>query len=334
MEYSPRKALESGDVGLDVGQQQYTPMSGPHSKDKPGSLSYGLTAPISEALPTAEDLASTRELEEILKEAGLYESEEDEQKRKSVLVDLGAVINDWVQKVAQRKNLTIQDFGARLMVFGSYRLGVHDPEADMDTLCVCPRHVTRNEFFGRDELGLQAILGAHKEVTEMQAITDAYVPVMKFKFRSFQIDLLYARLDVPVIEDNLDILDTDSLDHQNRSVPFVCARPLRLTATRNTQQRRNTRPTLHRTAICVAPWETAGQTVHARREVHLKLERLPCDRHDPQTRAPANPTACTVATQTVAALFCPEKRCRMSTTSARLCAQSSCGRSGAECTCR
>jgi predicted nucleotidyltransferase len=309
-------------------------MSGPHSKDKPGSLSYGLTAPISEALPTAEDLASTRELEEILKEAGLYESEEDEQKRKSVLVDLGAVINDWVQKVAQRKNLTIQDFGARLMVFGSYRLGVHDPEADMDTLCVCPRHVTRNEFFGRDELGLQAILGAHKEVTEMQAITDAYVPVMKFKFRSFQIDLLYARLDVPVIEDNLDILDTDSLDHQNRSVPFVCARPLRLTATRNTQQRRNTRPTLHRTAICVAPWETAGQTVHARRKVHLKLERLPCDRHDPQTRAPANPTACTVATQTVAALFCPEKRCRMSTTSARLCAQSSCGRSGAECTCR
>jgi poly(A) polymerase Pap1 len=313
-------------------------MSGPHSKDKPGSLSYGLTAPISEALPTAEDLASTRELEEILKEAGLYESEEDEQKRKSVLVDLGAVINDWVQKVAQRKNLTIQDFGARLMVFGSYRLGVHDPEADMDTLCVCPRHVTRNEFFGRDELGLQAILGAHKEVTEMQAITDAYVPVMKFKFRSFQIDLLYARLDVPVIEDNLDILDTDSLDHQNRSVPFVCARPLRLTATRNTQQRRNTRPRDIASIALPYVWHLGRPldklcTLEEKCILSLNGCRV-TDMILKLVRLRMNPTACSVATQAVAALFCPEKRCRMSTTSARLCAQSSCGRSGAECTCR
>lgn len=38
-----------------------------------------------------------------------------------------------------------------------------------------------------------------EEVTELQPVPDAHVPVMKFKFRGLPIDLLYASVSLPVI---------------------------------------------------------------------------------------------------------------------------------------
>ncbi|XP_012572047.1 nuclear poly(A) polymerase 1-like isoform X2 [Cicer arietinum] len=81
-------------------------------------------------------------------------------------------------------------------------LKVHGPGADIDTLCVGPRHATRDEdFFGE----LHKMLFEMPEVSEMHPVPDAHVPVMNFKFNGISIDLLYANLSLWVIPEDLDI---------------------------------------------------------------------------------------------------------------------------------
>lgn len=52
---------------------------------------------------------------------------------------------------------------------------------------------------------LYNILAEREEVTELQPVPDAHVPVMKFKFDGISVDLLYAsisRLVVPLVSLN------------------------------------------------------------------------------------------------------------------------------------
>ncbi|KAK3020603.1 hypothetical protein RJ639_046689 [Escallonia herrerae] len=165
----------------------------------------GITDPISLGGPTDYDLIKTRELEKFLANAGLYESHEEAISREEVLGRLDQIVKVWVKAVSRARGQheqLVQEANAKIFTFGSYRLGVHGPGADIDTLCVGPRHAERDvDFFGE----LHKMLSEMSEVTELHPVPDAHVPVMRFKFSGVSIDLLYAKLSLLVIPEDLDI---------------------------------------------------------------------------------------------------------------------------------
>ncbi|KAK7314610.1 hypothetical protein VNO77_33137 [Canavalia gladiata] len=170
-----------------------------------GQQRLGITEPISLAGPTEEDVIKTRDLEKYLQAAGLYESQQEAVGREEVLGRLDQIVKIWVKNISRAKGFNeqlVQEANAKIFTFGSYRLGVHGPGADIDTLCVGPRHATREEdFFGE----LWKMLSEMPEVTELHPVPDAHVPVMGFKFNGVSVDLLYARLALWVIPEDLDI---------------------------------------------------------------------------------------------------------------------------------
>ncbi|KAJ0247867.1 Nuclear poly(A) polymerase 1 [Hirschfeldia incana] len=166
---------------------------------------YGITEPISLGGPTELDMVKTRELEKYLQDVGLYEGKEEAVRREEVLGRLDQIVKTWIKTISRAKGLNDQllhEANAEIFTFGSYRLGVHGPGADIDTLCVGPRHATREgDFFGE----LQRMLSEMPEVTELHPVPDAHVPLMGFKLNGISIDLLYAQLPLWVIPKDLDI---------------------------------------------------------------------------------------------------------------------------------
>jgi poly(A) polymerase len=189
---------------------------------------YGITDAISTAQPSALDHRLTRELEECLHANNLYESKAEQQEREIVLVELSKLVKDWVRDVAISQGMPEPDAsetGARIFTFGSYRLGVNGPSADIDTLAVTPAHINRQrDVFGTadpntgarppTENVLVERFRANAHADGIVAVPDAYVPVIKMTYRGVEIDLLCASLAMNRIPADLDILD----DHVLRNV--------------------------------------------------------------------------------------------------------------------
>ncbi|XP_047958922.1 nuclear poly(A) polymerase 4-like isoform X6 [Salvia hispanica] len=144
-------------------------LSPPTAEKKQPPKQWGVTKPLSLAGPIDADIQRNKELEKFLVESGLYESAEESAKREAVLALLKQV---------------------------------HGPGADIDTLCIGPSYVNREEDFF---FVLHDILAKMEEVSELHPVPDAHVPVMKFKLDGISIDLLYASISLLVIPDDLDI---------------------------------------------------------------------------------------------------------------------------------
>ncbi|XP_006903743.1 PREDICTED: LOW QUALITY PROTEIN: poly(A) polymerase beta (testis specific), partial [Elephantulus edwardii] len=102
--------------------------------------------------------------------------------------------------------------------FGSYRLGVHTKGADIDALCVAPRHVDRSDFF----TSFYEKLKLHENVKDLRAVEEAFVPVIKLCFDGIEIDILFARLALQTIPEDLDLRDDSLL----KNLDIRCIRSL------------------------------------------------------------------------------------------------------------
>ncbi|XBI52012.1 hypothetical protein VPH35_034453 [Triticum aestivum] len=84
----------------------------------------------------------------------------------------------------------------------AFHLRVDEPGADIDTLCVGPKYVNREQDFFTILCG---ILAQMEEVSELQPLPDAHFPAMKFKLHGISINLLYANVSLAVVPSDLDI---------------------------------------------------------------------------------------------------------------------------------
>ena len=162
---------------------------------------HGMSGPTTTKESSSESISLSTQMDEYLRESQFFESEDAGQTRERALGRLDFLVKRFVEKMApgnEQKN-----YGGKIFTFGSYRLGVHDRGADIDVLCVVPRHVSRKDFF----TVFYEELGKDPNVSDIGKIEDAYVPLISLKYHDIPIDLTFARLNIPVIKENISLLN-------------------------------------------------------------------------------------------------------------------------------
>ncbi|CAE6524157.1 unnamed protein product [Rhizoctonia solani] len=172
----------------------------------PNTGYLGVTPPIATSGPSKMEETATEDLMKELRLQGNFESEEESKRRQEVLGMVHELVQKFVRKVSLGIGMSEQAAkaaGGKIFTFGSYRLGVHGPGSDIDTLCVVPKHVTYTDFFATFEPMLKEMEGA----TEVAGVPEAFVPIIKAEIRGIPIDFLCASLNRPDIPDDLELED-------------------------------------------------------------------------------------------------------------------------------
>ncbi|KAK0522976.1 polynucleotide adenylyltransferase [Tilletia horrida] len=164
----------------------------------------GVTPIVSDALPTPHEVALEKALVEELHAQKCFESAQESRLREVVLGKVDKLVKEFVYRASIARGLpesAAREMGGKIFTFGSYRLGVHGPGSDIDTLCVVPKHVQREDFFNIFE----QMLRQREDVTEVAPVPEAFVPVITANFMGVCIDFLFARLALSRIDDSLDL---------------------------------------------------------------------------------------------------------------------------------
>lgn len=164
---------------------------------------FGITGPVTLKESSQEDLEKSKLLDKYLRDSQFFESEDDAQTRERVLGKLDFMLKKFVAQLSPDN----KSCGGKIFTFGSYRLGVHDKGADIDVLCVVPRHVTRKDFFSI----FYEILAKDPQVSELSKVEEAYAPLIKLKFHQIPIDMTFARLNLPVVKETTTLLNDNVL---------------------------------------------------------------------------------------------------------------------------
>ncbi|KAI8328018.1 Poly(A) polymerase [Chlamydoabsidia padenii] len=210
----------------------------------------GVTSPLSLASSSEKDILLADELVKVLKEQKAFEPPEKALLRRTVLSNLDKITKRFVHDVCRKQGVSeVEVVNAKVLTYGSYRLGVHAEDADIDTLCVLPRNITRDDFFDT----MQSILKKQPGIEKLNAIRESFVPVMKFKYFNIPIDLVCTILPLSTIPEDLNVNNPSLL----RYMDDRCIRSLN--GTRVADELLDLVPNVHtfRTVLrCIKLWAT------------------------------------------------------------------------------
>ncbi|KAH8075509.1 hypothetical protein JL721_1519 [Aureococcus anophagefferens] len=168
-----------------------------------------LLKPFETSAPPASYDALDATLRAFMAKTVPIESDGELRRRERVMGELKRLFQAWVRSVCKAKGLSDElasEAGGKLYTSGSYRPRVHEPGADIDSICVAPNHCTREDFFDT----LKAMLLEHPQVENLRSVETAVVPIMTFDLDGVNIDLLFAHLPLNAIPASLDI-DEDAV---------------------------------------------------------------------------------------------------------------------------
>ncbi|GJN33462.1 hypothetical protein PR202_gb22066 [Eleusine coracana subsp. coracana] len=109
-------------------------------------------------------------LVQFLEDEGAVPSTEDDKKREKVIRELKKIVTRWVKEVAYEQSVPPRIVTATVLTYGSYTLGAHGPESDIDALCAAPCFATLQYHFF---VVLRQILEGRPEVSEVQTVESA-----------------------------------------------------------------------------------------------------------------------------------------------------------------
>ncbi|GAB9468901.1 polymerase [Globisporangium polare] len=187
--------------------------------------------------PEPKDLEQSQKLQAFMDEHFPTECDENITRRSMILAELRSIFREWVKQVCVQKGVPEEiaaDAGGQILVSGSYRLGVSEPGADIDTICVAPRHISRDDFFS----SLKEIFLKHPKVSNLVSIEGAIVPIITFDYEEINIDLQIAILPRNTIPDDLNILEdavlmgVDTATEKSLNGPRVTELMIKLTPNR------------------------------------------------------------------------------------------------------
>ncbi|XP_053713822.1 poly(A) polymerase alpha-like isoform X1 [Synchiropus splendidus] len=166
--------------------------------------------PISDALPKDAEVVKTKELVKTLIPFGMFPDDEELQKRERVMKRLETLYKDWLQEMYVRLGVTkyfAKRCRGRIIPYGSYCLGAHVREAELDVLCVGPTVLKRKHFFTVFFEKLKSL----REVKDALAIEKKYIPIIKLWFEGIQVNLVIALLPSNKLNDEKELLDKNIL---------------------------------------------------------------------------------------------------------------------------
>ena len=116
-----------------------------------------------------------------------------------VLSSINQLVNNWQRVYAViAKSIKEEDIKqAQIHSFGSFKMGVHFPQTDMDLICLVPNYITKEDFF----TDFMRYLSKEPYIEDVIDVIDSRVPIIKLTFKGFQIDLLYAAMDPQIFDE-------------------------------------------------------------------------------------------------------------------------------------